>query len=39
MGEERGYKIVATVISRQGVCQFGHQVGDTVAFETQRIRE
>lgn len=39
MGEDRGYKIVATVISRQGACQFGRQVGDTVVFETQRIRE
>jgi len=33
MGEERGYKIVAEVISRQGTCQFGHQVGDTVVFD------
>ena len=39
MGEDRICKIVATVISRQGACQFGHQMGDTFAFETQRFRE
>jgi uncharacterized repeat protein (TIGR04076 family) len=38
MGEDRGYKIVATVISRQGACQFGHEVGDTVVFDGETIQ-
>ncbi len=34
---EAGYKIVAKVISQKGTCGFGHQVGDTVAFDGETV--
>lgn len=29
---DKGFTIVAKVISRQGTCDFGHQIGDEVVF-------
>jgi uncharacterized repeat protein (TIGR04076 family) len=38
MAEDSGYRIVVKVISRQGTCQFGHEVGDTVIFDGETIQ-
>jgi uncharacterized repeat protein (TIGR04076 family) len=35
--EDVGYKIVARVISQEGVCAAGHQVGDTVVFDGRTV--
>jgi hypothetical protein len=37
--QDKGYTVVAEVISRQGTCDFAHEVGDRVVFEIRRIRE
>jgi uncharacterized repeat protein (TIGR04076 family) len=31
------YKIVVRVISQEGTCEFGHQVGDEVVFDGQTV--
>jgi len=32
------YTIVVTVISQQGHCSFGHQVGDRIVFDGRTVR-
>ena len=36
--KDAGYRIVAKVISRNGTCRFGHQVGDTVVFDGETVQ-
>ena len=36
--EDTGYRIIAKVISQQGTCAFGHQVGDTVTFDGETVQ-
>jgi uncharacterized repeat protein (TIGR04076 family) len=36
--EDKGYRVVAKVISRQGVCNFGHKVGDEVVFDGETVQ-
>lgn len=36
--EDKGFLVVAKVISQQGACDFGHKVGDEVTFDGERIR-
>lgn len=32
------YRIIAKVISAQGTCEFGHQVGDEIVFDGETIQ-
>lgn len=36
--QDKGYRVVAEVISRQGTCNFGHEVGDRVVFDGETIQ-
>jgi uncharacterized repeat protein (TIGR04076 family) len=36
--EDGGFRIEAKVISQQGSCQFGHQVGDVAVFDGETIQ-
>jgi uncharacterized repeat protein (TIGR04076 family) len=36
--QTQGHTVVAKVISRQGTCDFGHEVGDRVAFDGETIQ-
>jgi len=36
--EDKGYRVVAKVISRQGTCAFGHQEGDEVVFDGETVQ-
>ena len=36
--EDTGYKITVKVISQKGTCAFGHQMGDTVAFDGETVQ-
>jgi len=36
--EDGGYRVEVKVISQQGTCQFGHQVGDVVVFDGETIQ-
>ena len=36
--QDQGYRITAEVISRQGTCDFGHEVGDRVVFDGQTVQ-
>lgn len=35
---DKGYRVVARVISRQGTCDFGHNVGDEVVFDGETVQ-
>ena len=35
--EDGGFRIEAKVISQQGTCEFGHQVGDVIVFDGETI--
>jgi len=35
---EKGYKIIAKVVSRKGTCEFGHKIGDEVVFDGETIQ-
>jgi uncharacterized repeat protein (TIGR04076 family) len=36
--QDKGYTVVAKVISRQGTCNFGHKPGDLVVFDGETIQ-
>jgi len=36
---EKGYKIIARVVSQKGTCGFGYKVGDEVIFDGETIQE
>ena len=36
--DDGGYKIVATVTSQKGHCEFGHKVGDRVTFDGETVQ-
>lgn len=35
---DEGYTVIVTVISQQGHCAFGHQVGDRVVLDGRRVQ-
>lgn len=36
--DDGGYRIEVKVISQTGTCEFGHRVGDTIAFDGETIQ-